>query len=224
MKIPFATAAYCCAAIGCAQVASAQAPVAIVEEISGKAGGIEFMDYLRLGQVIHLGASDRVVIGYFNSCWREAIVGGTVRIGKEDSEVTGGIVDRHKVRCDTGKKGGTSKETAGSGAMVFRKMQNAAPSHLTIYALSPLVVGAGTGSVAIERLDRREAHITIPIPSANASSGGFVDLATSNVVLSAGGVYRAKAGPREITFKVDHSADAGSHSILGRLLQLTSPP
>ena len=126
MKIPIATLAYCCGVIGWAQVADAQAPVAIVEEIVSKTAGIEFMDYLRLGQSIRLGESDRLVIGYFNSCWREVIIGGTVLVGKEDSEVTGGTVERRKVRCDTGKRGGTTKETAGSGAMVFRKIPSAA--------------------------------------------------------------------------------------------------
>jgi len=224
MKIAFATLAYCCAAIGWAQIAGAQGPVAIVEDIAGKTAGIEFMDYLRMGQLIHLGASDRLVIGYFNSCSREVIIGGTVRVGKDDSEVSGGSVERQKVRCDTGKKGATTKETTGSGAMVFRKIQNAEPAHPTVYALSPVFVGSGAGSLAIERLDKAEAHITIPVPQPNATRGGFVDLARSNVALSAGGVYRAKAGPREITFKVDHSAEAGAHSLLSRLVRLPSSP
>ena len=223
MKIPIATLAYCCGVIGWAQVADAQAPVAIVEQIVSKTAGIEFMDYLRLGQSIRLGESDRLVIGYFNSCWREVIIGGTVLIGKEDSEVTGGTVERRKVRCDTGKSGGTTKETAGSGAMVFRKIPSPAASTPTVYALSPVFVGSGAGSLAIERLDSPEAHITIPVPQANASCGGFVDLANSNVVLSAGGVYRASVGHREITFKVDPSAEAGSLSILSRLLRLPPP-
>ena len=170
-----------------------------------------------------MGESDRLVIGYFNSCWREVIIGGTVLVGKEDSEVTGGTVERRKVRCDTGKSGGTTKETAGSGAMVFRKIPSAASSSPTVYALSPVFVGSGAGSLDIERLDSPEAHITIPVPQANASCGGFVDLANSNIVLSAGGVYRARVGPREITFKVDPSAEAGSLSILSRLLRLSPP-
>jgi hypothetical protein len=223
MKIPIATLAYCCSVIGFAQVAGAQAPVAIVEAIDSKTAGIEFMDYLRLGQSIRLGERDRLVIGYFNSCFREVIIGGTVLVGKEDSEVTGGAVERQKVRCDTGKRDGTTKETTGSGAMVFRKMPNAARASPTVYALSPVFVGSGAGSLAIERLDRTEAHITIPVPQANASCGGFVDLANSNVVLSAGGLYRASVGPREITFRVDHSAEAGSLSILSRLLRLSPP-
>ena len=223
MKTPIATLAYWCAAVGCAQVANAQAPVAIVEAVDTKTAGLEVMDYLRLGQIIQLATGDRLVIGYFSSCWREVIVGGSVRVGKEDSEVAGGTVERQKVRCDPGKKGGTTKETAGSGAMVFRKMSGAAPTHPTVYGLSPVFVGSGAGSLAIERVDKTEAHITIPVPQANASCGGFVDLANSNVVLSAGGVYRAKVGAAEITFKVDPSAEAGSHSILSRLVRLTPP-
>jgi hypothetical protein len=224
MNLMIASLAYCCAALGFAQVAGAQAPVAIVEEIDSKTAGLEFMDYLRTGQLIRLGASDRLVIGYFDSCWREVIIGATVRVGKEDSEVTGGKVERRKVRCDTAKNGGTTKETTGSGAMVFRKMPSVAPAYPTVYALSPVFVGSGAGTLAIERLDRTEARITIPVPAANACCGGFVDLAKSKVVLSAGGLYRAQVGSHEMTFKVDPSAQAGSLSILSRLLRLSSPP
>ena len=109
MKLPIAMLVYCCAVIGFAQVAAAQAPVAIVEEIESKTARLEFMDYLRTGQFIRLGEGDRLVIGYFNSCWREVIVGGTVLVGNEESEVTSGSVERQKVRCDTGKKGATTK-------------------------------------------------------------------------------------------------------------------
>src|SRR5262245_62925891 len=77
MKLSNATLAYCCAVISFAQAASAQAPVAIVEEIDSKTATLEFMDYLRTGQLIRLGERDRLVIGYFNSCWREVIIGGT---------------------------------------------------------------------------------------------------------------------------------------------------
>jgi hypothetical protein len=224
MKLPIATLAYFCTALGFTSVAGAQAPVAIVEEIDSKTARLEFMDYLRAGQAIQLAANDRLVIGYFNSCWREVITGGTVLVGKEDSEVTGGSVERQKVRCDTGKKIGTTKETTGSGAMVFRQTPSAAQSYPTVYALAPVFVGAGAGSLALERLDRTEASITIPVTHANASCGGVVDLAKHNVFLRAGGVYRAKVGPHAITFKVDHAAEAGSLPILSRLLRLPSPP
>jgi hypothetical protein len=224
MNLAIATLAYCCAALSFAHAVVAQAPVAIVEEIDSKTAGLEFMDYLRTGQLIRLGASDRLVIGYFHSCWREVIIGGSVRVGKEDSEVTNGKVERQRVRCDTGKKGGTTKETTGSGAMVFRKMPSAGQAYPTVYALSPVFVGSGSGTLAIERLDKTEARITIPVPAATACCGGLVDLGKSKVVLSPGGLYRAQVGPHEITFKVDESAQAGSLSLLSRLLRLSSPP
>ena len=50
--------------------ASAQSPAAVVDEIQGSMPGIAFMDYVDPGQIIHLGAHDRIVLGYLNSCWR----------------------------------------------------------------------------------------------------------------------------------------------------------
>src|SRR6187399_1670799 len=73
----------------------ADAPVAVVEDVSGKPAGIEFMDYVAAG--------DAIVRGYLKSCWRETIRGGTVTVGAEQSDVTGGTVDRVKVGCDGGK-------------------------------------------------------------------------------------------------------------------------
>jgi hypothetical protein len=223
MELPVTWLVCCFAVVGFTGLARAQAPVAIVEEIDSKTAGIEFMDYLRMGQMIKLGERDRLVIGYFNSCWREVITGGTVLVGKEDSEVTSGLVERQKVRCDAENKGSITKETTGSGAMVFRKVPDAAQRHHTIYALSPMFADSGGGNLVIERLDKTEATVTMRVPAAKAPRGAFVDLARSNVVLSAGGLYRAKVGPSEITFKVDASAEAGSLPIVSRLLRLPSP-
>ena len=204
MKIPIAMLAYCCGVIGLAQVADAQAPVAIVEEIVSKTARIEFMDYLRLGQSIRLGESDRLVIGYFNSCWREVIIGGDCtgrqrgKRGYRRERRTAEGALRH------GKEGRNNQRDDRQRRHGFPQNSQPRVSHTpTVYALSPVFVGSGAGSLAIERLDSPEAHITIPVPQANASCGGFVDLANSNVVLSAGGLYRARVGHREMTFKVD---------------------
>jgi len=82
--------------------ASAQSPAAVVEEIQGSVPGVQFMDYVDPGQVIRLGAHDRIVLGYLRSCWRETISGGTVTVGTEQSEVAGGEVARDKVACEGG--------------------------------------------------------------------------------------------------------------------------
>src|SRR5690349_7142881 len=83
--------------------AAAQSPVAVVEEITGTVPGVQFMDYVEPGQVIRLGAHDRIVLGYLRSCWRETINGGTVTVGNDESDVAGGEVTRAKVTCEGGK-------------------------------------------------------------------------------------------------------------------------
>ena len=75
-------------------------PVAVVEDVSGKPAGVEFMDYVAAGKVIKLAAQESLVLGYIKSCWRETIRGGTVTVGDEWSDVQGGTVERARMPCD----------------------------------------------------------------------------------------------------------------------------
>jgi hypothetical protein len=61
------------------------------------------MDYVETGRVIRLGARQTIVLSYLNSCTREAITGGTVTVGTDQSEVLSGKVERTKVPCDPGQ-------------------------------------------------------------------------------------------------------------------------
>src|SRR3974377_1354640 len=60
-------------AVAFASVAAAANPseVAVVESISGNSSGVEFMDYLHLGQVIRLSPRETLVLSYKASCVRE---------------------------------------------------------------------------------------------------------------------------------------------------------
>jgi hypothetical protein len=80
--------------IGLFLPATAQAPVAIVEDIDNSSAGLEFMDYVPAGEVIRLVVSDRLVLGYLRSCWRESIVGGTIMVGADQSTVASGEPER----------------------------------------------------------------------------------------------------------------------------------
>src|SRR5688572_6148429 len=74
--------------MGFAGSATAQAPVAVVEEVQGNVTGAEFMDYVVPGKVIKLGQGASVVLGYMKSCRRESISGtGTVIVGQDESKV-----------------------------------------------------------------------------------------------------------------------------------------
>ncbi|GAH36650.1 unnamed protein product, partial [marine sediment metagenome] len=70
---------------GAVAVASAAAAdpidVALVEGLTGSSPGVEYMDYVRAGQVIRLGPHQTIELSYMSSCLRETITGGTVTIG-----------------------------------------------------------------------------------------------------------------------------------------------
>ena len=83
-----------------AHAASAQSPVAIVEDVKGQVAGLEAMDYLVSGRTLRLTRDETVVIGYLKSCVRETIHGGTVKIGDKQSTVEAGVIERAKVACD----------------------------------------------------------------------------------------------------------------------------
>ena len=140
--------------------ASAQSPAAVVEEIQGSVPGIQFVDYVDPGQVIRLGAHDRIMLGYLKSCWRETISGGTVTVGPEQSEVAGGEVARAKVACEGGKMMLSAELAGKSGAMVFRQAPKsqavAAVPHpeFTLFGLSPIFEVRPPGKLVVERLDQ----------------------------------------------------------------------
>jgi hypothetical protein len=75
----------------------------LVESVSGNPSGVEFMDYLRPGQVIRLAPHETMVLSYRISCVRETITGGTVSIGIDHSLEQSGQVRRIDTRCETGK-------------------------------------------------------------------------------------------------------------------------
>jgi hypothetical protein len=206
--------------------ASAQSPAAVVEEIQGSVPGVQFMDYVDPGQVIRLGAHDRIVLGYLKSCWRETISGGTVTVGPEQSEVAGGEVARTKVACEGGKMMLSAELAGKSGAMVFRQAPKpqavAAVPHpeFTLYGLSPVFEVRPPGKIVIERLDQPGERHEIVVTEQQLVRGAFLDLAKFGVALAPGGIYRAKLAEQQIVFKIDPDAKPGDVPLVGRLARL----
>jgi hypothetical protein len=205
--------------------ASAQSPAAVVEEVQGSVPGVQFMDYIDVGQVIRLGAHDRIVLGYLKSCARETITGGTVTVGTDQSEVAGGEVARTKVACEGGKMLLSSELAGKSAAMVFRQLpepQATVVPHpeFTLYGLSPVFEVRPPGQLVVERLDRPGERHEIAVTERELVRGAFLDFAKAGVALAPGGVYRAKLGDREIVFKIDPDAKPGDAPLAGRLARL----
>ena len=205
--------------------ASAQSPAAVVEELAGNVPGVAFMDYVDPGQVIRLGAHDRIVLGYLKSCWRETITGGTVTVGAEQSEVAGGEVARAKVACEGGKMMLSAELAGKSGAMVFRQAPKPQPVALlhpefTLYGVSPVFEVRPPGKLVIERLDQRGQRHELAITEQDLMRGAFFDCAKAGLALAPGGIYRAKFADRELVFKIDPDAKSGDAPLLGRLARL----
>ena len=218
----------------CASSQSSFAQSALVEDVTGKAAGVDFMDYVDTGKIIRLGQRDSIVLSYIQSCVRETIKGGTVTIGTQQSDVDGGRVDRAKVDCDASKMMQTPKNMSQAAGVVFRGMgpkpgagiSGAAPKpdlnpQFTLYGLSPIVQVNGTGELLIERLDKQdEPPVKVTVGQDQLMKGAFFDCATKGISLVGGGVYRASWGTRHTVFKVDSSAKSGRSPIIGRLVKL----
>jgi hypothetical protein len=204
--------------------AIAETPAAIVEDVQGKVDGAEFMDYVAPGKIIKLGPNATLVLGYLKSCWRETITGGVVLVGAEQSSVQLGDVQRVKVPCDANAVQLSEREANHSAASTFRTMQSdqtGTPSKLTtIYGVSPLVESKVGGTLAIERIDAKEAPLSVPLKKDILVRGRFYDLAKAGKALTPGGTYLAVLGARRFTFQVDARATSSSTPIVGRLLRL----
>src|SRR5205807_1840487 len=94
------------------------------------------------------------------SCEHETIIGGTVRVGLEKSDV--GKIVRSKVPCNGGKMKLSAQQANASGASSFR-LQNAA-FETTLRALPPLIeiprLRAGDSrTLVIERANRPSERV-----------------------------------------------------------------
>jgi hypothetical protein len=203
----------------------AQGPAAVVEDVSGKGAGVEFMDYVAPGKVIRLGRQDSIVLGYLKSCWRETIVGGTVTVGAEQSDVQGGKVERTRVKCDAGRMQLSAGQAVQSAGYISRNIEppGRPPSTLepqiTLYGRIPTIQLGGGGTLVIERLDVPGEKFEIAVSPRQLARGVFFDLAKANRLLAAGGLYRATFGTRQVVFKIAPDATA-SAPVVARLLPL----
>jgi hypothetical protein len=202
--------------------ALAAAPVALVEDVAGKAP-VRFMDYLAEGQKFEVPAGATVVISYFGSCQRETIDGGKVVVGNAQSKVDGGKVEREKVECDGGKMLLTSAQASASGVMAFRGFAPGRPlpqPDYTIYGVSPVFEISKPGLLYIQRLDKTSGEMEFELTEKDLLGGRFLDFARMGKDLVAGGLYRIATEDRNVIIRVDAKAKTGASALVGRLIRL----
>ena len=215
--------AVCVGLLALASPAAAEPPVAVVEEVSGKVTGAEFMDYVAPKAVIKIGAGGSIVLSYMQSCRRETISGiGTVIVGTEESVVHLADVKAEKTACDSNQSHAINRATSEVAATVMRSVVpvNTLPKpQLTLYGTSPFVHANGRGTLVMERLDVTGERQQIDLDGKQLK-GRFFDFASANRALAPGGVYAATFGASKIVFRVDPWAHPGATPIVGRLLRM----
>jgi hypothetical protein len=213
----------CTGLLALACPAVAESPAAVVEEVSGKVTGAEFMDYVTPRSVIKIGPGGSIVLSYMKSCRREKISGlGTVIVGTEESIVHLADVKGEKTDCDPGQSRATTRETSAVAATVLRSLDKNASlpkPRLTLYGASPLVEARGRGTLTVQRLDIAGERQQIDL-NGNQLKGRFFDFASANRALAPGGLYAATFNSSKIVFQVDPQAKPGATPIVGRLLHM----
>ncbi|HJR20977.1 MAG TPA: hypothetical protein VJ822_05115 [Dongiaceae bacterium] len=194
--------------------AAAQA-VAILEEIAGASGKHEAFDELKAGERLDLGANGRAVIGYLGSCARETIDGGTVTIGKNQSQIEGGKVARETIPCEATQLVLSEAEAGKSATVSMRPMPWDRELRQIVPSLSPLIWVEAKGQLAIKRLDTEEQQTqSLPIED------GKVDLTVHKIELVPNGYYELKAGEKRMVIKIHSNAQAGAMPAMSRLVRL----
>lgn len=204
------------ASLAAAQEAG-KSPSAIVEVAEGTTPKLGLFDTLQEGQEIALAEGGTLTLGYFSSCIREEISGGTVTIGKQESDIAGGAVVRETVPCAGGEATLADSEAAESGALVLRAPPGAGEKGpLKIFSATPvfLVPITKRDVLVLRRLDRSAPEVAIPITARS------VDLADAGPALRLGGHYEAQVGDRIVEFLVDPRARYRGGPLIGRLVPL----
>lgn len=192
--------------------ASAQAaskPVAIVEDSPKTKGRGQVFDLLNENEVVQLGGSETLVLGYLKSCTRETITGGTVTIGAKESTVEGGKVAREKTECTVSKLLLTADESQQSATVAFR------PGEVLkhIYTREPVIVAKKSASVKVEAFDGGKTWNLKP-------EKGLVDFQAAKLELQPGKRYKVTGDIASFVIEVDAAATAAKTGTLERVVVL----
>ena len=208
---------------GMTTAATAESPVAIVEDVQGKVTGAELMDYLSPRAVIKLGQNGTITLSYLNSCRRETITGiGTVIVGTDESSVHLADLKSEQTPCDAAHAHATERETSEAAATIVRSIgsENASNApQATLYGASPLVEVKGRGELVMERLDVTGERQKFELDGKQLK-GKFFDFAGAHRALTPGGTYLATFGKNKIVFRIDPLAKPGATPMAGRLMRM----
>lgn len=195
-------------------------PVAIVEDATANVTAIPPFHLLREGDSLSLANDQGVILSYLQSCQRETIRGGQVAIGRRQSDVTGGAVQRQTISCDPAALDLTPAEASQSAALAFRDPDSATTADpiaseaaFVLASRLPVVIALDLAELTVE--DRRNPGRSWQVQSAD----GVFELAAGDTPLDKGGVYRISGGSRSLVFRIGREATDAPVPLLKRLIR-----
>jgi len=187
---------------------------AIVEDASGSLT-VGLFDVLKEGDEVDLGESGTLTLGYFSSCVSEAITGGRVIIGSEQSEVINGDVARTTVECDGGNVMLSESQQVQSGADVFRdETQKQKNEKYVLFSDQPILIfSEPIRSFRIRRVDDDGIDKIIAI------NGAVANFEVLGVQLSVGGIYQVRIRDRRFYLISQERSNNRAPSLLNRVIR-----
>ncbi len=198
---------------------AADKPAAIIEDIQAEGVDFEPLDLVYEGETIELGASGTLTLAYLRSCIVEELEGGTVTVGRAQSELANSSPPiRQAVNCDGGGIVPTEDQQEATAVIPFRSYEfGDEPLVVVVRATMPVFAFLEPSKeLAIERVnlgkkDKKKEYRFIV-------KGARLDLADERVRLVAGGHYRATSGTSSVLFLISRDATGTSSSVISRLV------
>jgi hypothetical protein len=188
-------------------------PVAIIEDIQAEGVDFEPQDLVYEGKIIALGYDGTLKLAYLRSCIVEELKGGTVTVGRTQSELANPnqLTRQTTVKCDGGGIVPTEGQDEDAAGIAIR-----GPPPVNVHSTMPVFVFVfiePAKELIIKRVnpgEEEEYRIAV--------HGVRLDLADQPVRLVAGGHYRATSGERFVLFLISHDATESSSNVISRLV------
>ncbi len=192
-------------------------PVAIIEDIQAEGVDFGLLDLVYEGDIIALGYGGTLKLAYLRSCIVEELKGGTVTVGRTQSELASPNPPiRQTVNCDGGGIVPTEGQEEDAAGLAFRGEPDLGGGEPSVKVRSTMPVFAfiePAKELIIQRVDPGEEK-----EYRFAVHGAPLDLADQRMRLVAGGHYRATSGERSVLFFISRDATEANSNVISRLV------
>ncbi len=164
--------------------------VAVVEDVTAPAAGVQFMDLVYAGQAIPLGADGHLSLSYLSGCRSETITGGTVTVTPDGALSAGGTVTPSVMAGCTPAGVQIAANATEAGAVTIRGDGEAADGGRVLRGARPAFrwLAGGAGDVRVIDVSQVPSRVMW----SGSGAAGWIDYPTEAPALDANKPYRVE--------------------------------